>query len=86
MRTLQQKLAEKALQPKAYRLSFKEFCQYVYEPTQRMKALNLPEDQKREIEEAIQERLRDPVSLLKRNWTGLRGSRSSPSCPVSHVK
>lgn len=37
-------------------LSFREFCQYVYEPSQRLKALNLPEDQKKDVEEAINER------------------------------
>ncbi len=40
------------------RLSFKEFCQYVYEPTQALKGLNLPEKQRREIEKVIEERLR----------------------------
>ena len=38
-------------------LSFKEFCQYVYEPTQRIKALNLPEEERLELEKIISERL-----------------------------
>ncbi len=37
-------------------LSFKEFCQYVYEPSQRIKALNLPEDEKQELVTVILER------------------------------
>jgi hypothetical protein len=39
-------------------LSFKEFCQYVYEPSQRLKALNLPEEERLELEEAIERRKR----------------------------
>jgi hypothetical protein len=41
-------------------LSFREFCQYVYEPSKRIRSLNLPEDQQREIEEAIRQRVRSP--------------------------
>jgi hypothetical protein len=37
-------------------LSFKEFCQYVYEPSQRIKALNLPEEERPQIEDLIIER------------------------------
>ena len=40
------------------RLSFKEFCQYVYEPSQRIKALNLPEEERLELEETIDRRKR----------------------------
>ena len=40
------------------RLSFKEFCQYVYEPSQRIKALNLSEEERLELEETIQRRKR----------------------------
>ena len=39
-------------------LSFKEFCQYVYEPSQTIKALNLPEEERLELEEAIERRKR----------------------------
>jgi hypothetical protein len=39
-------------------LSFKEFCQYVYEPSQRIKALNLSEEERLELEETIQRRKR----------------------------
>ncbi len=39
-------------------LSFKEFCKYVYEPTQRIKALNLPEEERLELEELIERRKR----------------------------
>lgn len=53
MRTLQLMLPKKAEQPKTRRLSFREFCPYVYEPTEMLKRLNLPEGQEKEIEEAI---------------------------------
>ncbi len=36
-------------------LSFREFCQYVYEPSQRIKTLNLPENQKRDVEGTIRD-------------------------------
>ena len=39
-------------------LSFREFCQYVYEPSQRIKALNLPEEERLELEETIERRKR----------------------------
>ena len=39
-------------------LSFKEFCQYVYDPSKRIKALNLPEEERLELEEAIERRKR----------------------------
>lgn len=55
MRTLKQMIAEKALEPKTRRLSFREFCHYVYEPTQMLKSLNLPREQKKEVEEAIKD-------------------------------
>ena len=48
----------KAIVPKARILSFKEFCQYVYEPSKRIKALNLPEEERLELEEAIERRKR----------------------------
>ena len=38
------------------RLSFKEFCQYVYEPSQRIKALSLPDKEEHELRQIIQER------------------------------
>lgn len=38
-------------------LSFKEFCQYVYEPSQRIKALNLPEEERFELTAIIEKRL-----------------------------
>ena len=43
-------------------MSFKEFCQYVYEPSQRIKALNLPEEERLSLEKTIADRLkpRDP--------------------------
>ena len=41
---------------KARLLTFKEFCQYVYEPSKRIKSLNLPEEQRHELEEAIERR------------------------------
>ncbi len=44
--------------PKKRLLSFKEFCQYVYEPSQRIKALNLPEEERLELEETIERRKR----------------------------
>jgi len=44
--------------PKSKLLSFKEFCQYVYEPSQRIKALNLPEEERLELEELIERRKR----------------------------
>ena len=39
-------------------LSFKEFCQYVYEPSQTIKALNLPEEERLELEKTIERRKR----------------------------
>lgn len=39
-------------------LSFKEFCQYVYEPSKRIKTLNLPEEERQLLEQTIAERLR----------------------------
>jgi hypothetical protein len=48
----------KFIAPKSKLLSFKEFCQYVYEPTQRIKALNLPEEERLELEELIERRKR----------------------------
>lgn len=56
MRTMKQMAIQKEKQRKARLLSFREFCDYVYEPTQMLKKLNLPEDQRREVEEAIEER------------------------------
>jgi hypothetical protein len=44
--------------PKKRLLSFKEFCQYVYEPSQRIKALNLPEEERLELDETIERRKR----------------------------
>jgi hypothetical protein len=38
-------------------LSFKEFCHYVYEPTQKIKALNLPEEKRLELEQNVFNRL-----------------------------
>ena len=38
-------------------LSFKEFCQYVYEPSQTIKALNLPEEERLELTAIIEKRL-----------------------------
>ena len=37
-------------------LSFREFCQYVYEPSQKLKALNLPEEEEHELRQIIQKR------------------------------
>ena len=39
-------------------LSFKEFREYVYEPSKRIKTLNLPEEERLELEEIIEERKR----------------------------
>jgi hypothetical protein len=39
------------------RLSFKEFCQYVYEPSKRIRSLNLPENQQAELTKIIEKRL-----------------------------
>ena len=39
-------------------LPFKEFCQSVYEPTQRIMALNLTEEERLELEELIERRKR----------------------------
>ena len=39
-------------------LSFKEFCQYVYEPSQTIKALNLPQEERLELEKTIERRKR----------------------------
>ena len=39
-------------------LSFKEFCQYVYEPSKRIKALNLSEEERLDLEQAIERRKR----------------------------
>ena len=55
MRTLKQMASRKERQRKSRLLSFREFCDYVYEPTQMLKKLNLPEQQKKETEEAIKE-------------------------------
>ena len=38
-------------------LTFKEFCQYVYDPSKRMCSLNLSEEERQEFKETIQERL-----------------------------
>lgn len=48
----------KSISPKSKILSFKEFCQYVYDPKQRIKALNLPEEERLELEETIERRKR----------------------------
>ncbi len=37
-------------------LSFREFCQYVYEPSQKLKALNLPDKEEHELRQIIQKR------------------------------
>jgi hypothetical protein len=37
-------------------LSFKEFCRYVYEPSQRIKALSLLDKEEHELRQIIQER------------------------------
>ena len=42
--------------PKSKLLSFKEFSQYVYDPSQRIKALNLPESERLELEKTIERR------------------------------
>lgn len=34
-------------------LSFKEFCQYVYEPSQRIRSLNRLEDEENELQKTI---------------------------------
>lgn len=47
----------KAIVPKARLLTFKEFNQYVYEPSKRIKALNLPEEERLELDRIIRERL-----------------------------
>jgi hypothetical protein len=47
---------EETANSKARLLTFKEFCQYVYEPSKRIKSLNLPEEQRHELEEAIERR------------------------------
>lgn len=47
---------EETAKIKARLLTFKEFCQYVYEPSKRIKSLNLPEEQRHELEEAIERR------------------------------
>ena len=39
-------------------LSFKEFREYVYEPSKRIKTLNLPEEERLELEKIIEERKR----------------------------
>ncbi len=38
-------------------LSFKEFREYVYEPSKRIRSLNLPDNGEREIKEIIRRRL-----------------------------
>jgi hypothetical protein len=38
-------------------LSFKEFREYVYEPSKRIRSLNLPDNDEREIKEIIRRRL-----------------------------
>lgn len=38
-------------------LSFKEFCQYVYEPQKRIEDLDLSEKERVELEETIKKRL-----------------------------
>ena len=48
---------EETAKSKARLLTFKEFCQYVYEPSKRIKSLNIPEEQRHELEEAIVRRL-----------------------------
>ena len=39
------------------RLSFKEFCQYVYEPSQSIQSLKLSEAEEKKLKELIQKRL-----------------------------
>ena len=39
-------------------LSFKEFCQYVYEPSKRIRSLKLSEAVKNDLKEIIQARLK----------------------------
>ncbi len=34
-------------------LSFREFCQYVYDPAQRLKSMNLSKEREKEIRESI---------------------------------
>ena len=38
-------------------LSFKEFCQYVYEPSQRIPSLKLSEAEEQDLKNLIQKRL-----------------------------
>ena len=57
MNKLGQLVASKMKKRKPRLLSFKEFCQYVYEPSKRIKALNLPEEERLELERIIRERL-----------------------------
>jgi|LakMenEpi03Aug12_release.lakeMendotaPanAssembly.Ray.scaffolds.fasta_scaffold505009_2 hypothetical protein len=55
MKKLQGLFAKKEhIKPKL--LSFREFCQYVYEPSQRIRALNLPEGERLEMEHLIKSR------------------------------
>lgn len=46
----------KAIVPKARLLTFKEYCQYVYEPSKRIDSLNLSENEKQELERIIEAR------------------------------
>lgn len=57
MKPLGQLVAHKNKKSKSRLLTFKEYCQYVYEPSKTIKALNLPEEERLELERIIRERL-----------------------------
>jgi hypothetical protein len=56
MKTIKQKEALKALRPRRRLLSFKEFCQHVYEPSKRIRSLNLSEEETAGLIETIERR------------------------------
>lgn len=47
---------EETAKSKARLLTFREFCQYVYEPSKRIRDLKLPIDEKAELEQIIRKR------------------------------
>jgi hypothetical protein len=47
---------EESAKSKARLLTFKEFCQYVYEPSKRIRDLKLPIDERSELGQIIRKR------------------------------
>lgn len=49
-------------------MGFREWCEYVYDPLQRAKDLDLTEDQRKAILESVEERCSSIPKLLKESY------------------